>query len=344
MQGGERGHGGGPSGGADRGQEGDDNARDERRDESRRARGEDHRSCQGVLAEAQQEPAEAVADEHADRAEGEGLADDGGEHLPPGRADAAHQGQLPGALGDEDREGVGDDHQRDEQGDDAESEHGVLDRRCSGAQLVHLVADLLGAGADLGADRLDRVQLADGGLEGLRVAAVGHDGVIALVPGHGHDRGVGAEGEGLFRGRDGVGPRIDDPDDTETALPAPGAVQDDVVARFETEGGAHDGVDGQLVVGRGRATPGEFRPLGHRRLVLDEELGLRALVQRPGVAGDDGPRSGDAGLSGQILDDLIGDPLRICGVLLLAFVLRGVDGDGGVPDLPSGHVAYGLVE
>ena len=99
-----------------------------------------------------------------------------------------------------------------------------------------------------------------------------------------------------------------------------------------------------LMVSSSSAAAGRPWVLGHRRLVLDEELGLRALVQRPGVAGDDGPRSGDAGLSGQILDDLIGDPLRICGVLLLAFVLRGVDGDGGVPDLPSGHVAYGLVE
>ena len=90
-----------------------------------------------------------------DQADDDRLREYRGEHLPAGRADAAQQRHLAGALGDHDREGVADHQAGDEQRDHGEhAEHPAEDVDAVRVAL-HLVLDPGVTGVDLQVPRDD---------------------------------------------------------------------------------------------------------------------------------------------------------------------------------------------
>ena len=92
--------------------------------------GEDLQARRRQAEEALQEEVEPIGQGDAEpetyaRAEQprqQGLAHHGGQHLPPAGSDGPEQGELPGALPDQDGEGVEDEERADQQGDDGEDE------------------------------------------------------------------------------------------------------------------------------------------------------------------------------------------------------------------------------
>ena len=82
----------------------------------------------GLESDGDDEP-EADPDDGGQGSDDEGLADDGPGDLAGARPDSAEEGELAGALADDDREGVVDEEGGHEQGDGGEARAG-----CSGTR------------------------------------------------------------------------------------------------------------------------------------------------------------------------------------------------------------------
>ena len=127
----DRRHARGAQGGAQRGQQRYEHPHDQRH--SHRARGENRARVRQIDAEGDQqrvEPlrqreAEQEPDQRGEQADCERFEQHRPQHLAPRRAERAQRRELARALGDGDRERVGDHEAADEQGDPAEGEQEV---------------------------------------------------------------------------------------------------------------------------------------------------------------------------------------------------------------------------
>lgn len=138
--GGDRGDLGRPAGGQPGGEHGDHDADDQGGQDGRR--GDDQRTGRDLRLEELhrgahghgEADAAGQADDRGDGADDGGLGEDRALDLAAVGADGAQQGQFPGALGDQHREGVVDEEDADEEGDTGEDQqalahagHGPLD-------------------------------------------------------------------------------------------------------------------------------------------------------------------------------------------------------------------------
>jgi hypothetical protein len=284
-QGGQRRHPGGP----DRGHEGGDGGHAEtHRHGQRRRAGLDHQAGLGDVdvegVEQHEGPGreQHAADEAHDRrehADEQRLQQHRAEDLAPPGSDGPHQGQLAGALGHQDAEGVGDDEPTHEQGDEGEHQQSggeeaerLLD--LAGRLVRELLAgDHVGAGHQVGlAQRGDQLLRGDAGF-GQHLDLV-HLALFALEALRGGQGGAHEDGTA---GR----VRLAEPGDAHEGelLGSLGADQRDLVAQGEPALVDPGPVDDDLAVGLGGP------PAGH---LVRVERGLRG----PGT--DHGGRTGAA--------------------------------------------------
>jgi hypothetical protein len=152
-----------------------------------------------------EEDAEPEAQERADEADHHGLDEDGPQDLPASGADGPEEGQLAGALRDQDRERVGDHEDADQEGDAAEDRQEGLEEGEAGLDVARQLGGGLLAGDDLGAVREDRADPVDELLLGDAVVGPDQD-LLDLPVGAGEalglgEREVGADGAARALGR-----------------------------------------------------------------------------------------------------------------------------------------------
>ena len=242
------------------------------------------------------------------------LTDDGGEHLAGGGSGGAQQGELAGALGEHDAEGVGDEERAHDQAGPGQCEQHdpqVADRLLGGVGA--------GGGGVLAAG--DRVGAADGrGDAGAQVRhgdTVVGDHLDCADPGSQPEQRLRGGQVGQHQGAVGqpvAGTNPGDADDPQLA--AAGGRRGEGVADRDLVGAGGGGVQDDLVR-PGGGVPGAQRVRGERRGGPGTEQGLGSAVQDLAAdpelsgAGGDGANGRDPGGAGNALGQVGGQRVAL---------------------------------